>query len=108
MVQRSAADPPPDSNPRIPLIAAIFPEPALSAPDPVEPIGQFDAHHIFCVLVAELPFDPQPERGSVADCQRPAVETVRENGLRMECVDEIDAFIILSSAVHRSFKTSAQ
>lgn len=55
----------PLSDPGIPLVAAIFPEPTLSAPDLVEPAGQLDAHHIFCVLVAELPFDPQPERGAM-------------------------------------------
>jgi hypothetical protein len=55
----------PLSDPRIPLVTAIFPKPALSAPKPVEPASQFNAHNIFCVLVAELPFDPQPERGAM-------------------------------------------
>ena len=92
------------SDPCIPFIPAVFPKPALSAPDPVEPIGYLNVHNIFCVLVAELPFDAQPQRGSMVSGQRLAIETVRKNGLRMECVDEIDAFIILSGTVERLFK----
>ena len=91
-------------NSGIPLIPAIFPKPALAAPEPVEPVGQLDAHHIFCVLVAELPFDPQPQRGAVADRKRPVVEAMGKNGLRVESVDQIDAFVILSGAVKRLFQ----
>ncbi len=94
----------PRSNPRIPLVTAIFPKPALSAPEPVEPVSQLDAHQIFCVLVAELPFDPQPQWGAVAYGERDVVETVGKNGLGMESVDQIDAFVKLSGAVERLFK----
>jgi len=94
----------PLSDPGIPLVAAIFPEPTLSAPDLVEPAGHLDAHHIFCVLVAELAFDPQPQGGAMANGEQGIVETVRKNGLRMESVDQIDAFIILSGAVERLLK----
>ena len=69
----------PLSDPGIPLVASIFPEPTLSAPDLVEPVGQLDAHHIFCVLVAELPFDPQPERGAM---------TVVSSGRRLDYAQE--------------------
>jgi hypothetical protein len=82
------------SDPGVPLVAAIFPKSALAAPQPVEPVGHLDAHQIFCVLVAELPFDPQPQRGAVADRKRDVVETMGKNGLRMESVDQIDAFIM--------------
>src|SRR5579875_3456540 len=88
----------------IPFIAAIFPETALAAPDPIEPIGRFDTHHIFCVFVAELPFDPQPERSAVANGQRFIVQPVCKYCLRMESIDQIDAFIILSSSVRRLVK----
>ncbi len=92
------------SNPRIPLVTAIFPKPALAAPEPVEPVGQLDAHHIFCLLVTELPFDPQPQGGTISDGERGIVETMRKNGLRMERVDEIDALVILPGAVERLFQ----
>jgi hypothetical protein len=36
-------------------------------PEPVEPVVQLDAHHVFCVLLAELPFDPQP-RDLIRSC----------------------------------------
>jgi hypothetical protein len=38
------------------------------------------------VLVAELPLAPQAQRGTVADRKRDAVETMGDNGLRMESV----------------------
>jgi hypothetical protein len=76
----------PLSDPGIPLVTAIFPEPPVAAPEPVEPVGQLDAHHIFGVLVAELPFDPQPQRGTVAAGKRHVIEAMRKNGLRMESV----------------------
>jgi hypothetical protein len=37
------------SDPGIPLVPAIFPKPAPAAPEPVEPVGQLDAHHTFAV-----------------------------------------------------------
>jgi hypothetical protein len=87
------------SDPRIPLVTAIFPKPALAAPEPVEPVGQLDAHHIFCVLVAELPFDPRTQRGTMAYGERDVVETVGKNGLGMESVDEIDVFVIFPGTI---------
>jgi hypothetical protein len=81
------------SDPGIPLVPAIFPEPALAAPQPVEPVDPLDAHQTFCVLVAELPFHPQPQRGAVADRKRDVVETMGEDGLRMESVDQVDAYM---------------
>jgi hypothetical protein len=44
------------SDPGIPLVRAIVPKPALAAPEPVEPVGQLDAHHVFCVPVAALSY----------------------------------------------------
>jgi hypothetical protein len=92
------------SDPCIPLVTTIFPKPAVAAPEFVEPVGQLNAHHIFGVLVAELPFDPQPQRGTMAYGERGVIETVGKNGLRMESVDQIDAFVILPGAVKRLFK----
>jgi hypothetical protein len=50
------------------------------------------------VLVAELPFDPQPQRG---DGERDVIESVGKNGLRMESVDQIDAFVLLPGSLRR-------
>ena len=53
-----------------------------------------DPLHIFGVLVAELPFDPQAQRRAVGDRKQPAVHSPGQNGLRVEGIDEVDAFII--------------
>jgi hypothetical protein len=90
------------SDPHIPLVIAILPKPALGVPNPVEPVGHLDAHHIFGVLVAELPFDPQP-RGTVTDGERDVIESLGKNGLRMESVDQIDAFVLLPGLLRRLF-----
>jgi hypothetical protein len=42
----------PRSDPSVPLVAAIFPESTLAAPEPVEPVGHLDAH----------PFSPRTAR----------------------------------------------
>jgi hypothetical protein len=42
----------PRSDPGVPLVAAIFPESTLAAPEPVEPVGHLDAH----------PFSPRTAR----------------------------------------------
>src|ERR1700730_321128 len=89
------------SDSRTPLVIAILPKPALGVPEPVEPVGHLDAHHIFGVLVAELPFDPQPQRGTVTDGERDVIESLGKNGLRMESVDQIDAFVLLPGSLRR-------
>jgi hypothetical protein len=86
---------------RLSLVTAIFPEPAVAATEHVEPVGQLDAHQIFRLLVAELPFDPRPQRGTMTGRKRSVVESVHKNGLRMESVDQIDAFVILSGPFKR-------
>lgn len=60
-------------NPRIPLIAAIFPKSAPAAPETVEAVRDLDTHQIFCLLVAELAFDTQPQRRAMADRKRRVV-----------------------------------
>src|SRR5207244_401359 len=54
------------SQPRIPLVAAIFPEAALALADTVEPFDGLDAGQVFGVLVADLALDAQPQRRAVA------------------------------------------
>src|SRR5712672_3403466 len=50
------------SDPRIPLIPAIFPIAAAAAMQIGEALHQLDAHDVFRHLVAELPLEPQPQR----------------------------------------------
>src|SRR4051812_38370356 len=51
-----------NSQARIPLIAAIFPEPAFAAAHMVESIDRLDAGDVFGVLVADLALHPEAER----------------------------------------------
>jgi hypothetical protein len=50
--------------------------------------------HIFGVLVAELAFDPQPERRAMRHGQGRAVHLVGQDGLRMVGVDQVDALVV--------------
>ncbi len=49
------------SNPCVPLIAAVFPETAIAAPQTGKAVDDLNAHDVFGLLVAELPFDPQTQ-----------------------------------------------
>ena len=55
------------SDSGIPLIAAIFPKTALTAPYIVEFVADFDAHHVFGMLVAEMALDAQTQRRAMGD-----------------------------------------
>src|SRR5438270_12947329 len=54
---------------RIPSVAQILPIAALAPAHLPEAVDQFDAHHVFCHLVAELPLDPEPDRRPVRNRQ---------------------------------------
>ena len=69
----------------------------------IEPLHGLDASDVFGVLVADLALDPQPQRRAVADGKRRVVESMRKYRLRMESVDQINAFIILSIPVGGPF-----
>src|SRR5436190_22998339 len=90
------------SQPRIPLVAAIFPEAALALADAVESFDGLDAGQVFGVLVADLALDPQPQRRAVADRQRIAVHAVGQNGLRMQRIEQVEALVIEAAAVGRA------
>ena len=49
----------PLSDPCIPLVTAIFPEPAIAAPEVIEPITYLDPHDIFGMLVAKMALHAQ-------------------------------------------------
>src|SRR5262249_30997656 len=91
-------------NPRVPFIAAIFPKSAPAASKTVEAVRNLDTHQILCVLVAELAFDAQPQRRAMTDRERRVVKAMRQNGLWVESIDQIDAFVILPGAVKRLLK----
>src|SRR5258708_2847821 len=82
------------SDPRIPLITAIFPIAATAAMQIGEALHQLDAHDVFCHLVAELPFEAQPQWRAVGNGQRLAVHLIGEDRLRMRSVNQVDALIV--------------
>src|SRR3546814_16104311 len=87
------------SDPRIPFIVhPILPVTPLPGADAVEARDRLDPGQIFGVLVAQLPLDPQAQRGAVGDRQPPAVERPGEDRLRVERIDEVAAFIIIGIA----------
>ena len=87
--------------PGVPLVAAVLPEAAAAAAEAGEAVDQLDAHDVFRLLVAELALDPQPQRRAMRDRQVLAVHAIGQDRLRMEGVDEVDAFVILAVAVGR-------
>src|ERR1700683_264939 len=91
--------PRPLSNPRIPVIAAVFPVTAAAAGDAREAVGDLDAVHIFGVFVAELAFDAQAQRRTMGDFERAVVQRVGDDRLGVERIDEIDALVILAGAL---------
>src|SRR5437868_13799278 len=72
---------------------------AVATGDLREIIGDLDTLDIFGVLVAELALDPQAQGCAMGDVERPAVQIVRDQRLRMERIDEPDALVILSRAL---------
>src|SRR6266851_1176117 len=82
------------SDPRVPLITAIFPIAAAAAMQIGEALHQLDAHDVFRHLVAELPLEAQPQRRAVGNGQRLAIHVIGEDRLRMHSVDQVDALIV--------------
>lgn len=48
----------PLSNPRVPLVAAVFPVAAATLADALQRLGHLDTHDIFRLLVTKLPLNP--------------------------------------------------
>src|SRR6188768_3152850 len=86
----------PASNSSIPFIAAVFPVAAAAARDAGETVGDFDAFDIFGLFVAELPLHPKAQRRAMRHIQRLAVHGKGHDGLGVESIAQIDAFIILA------------
>ena len=61
-----------------------------------EPVDDLDTLDVLGMLVAELALHPEPHRRAVGDVERLAIQGVREDGLRMEGVDESDALVVLA------------
>ena len=45
-------------DPRVPLVAAVFPETAVPTPQARQAVDELDAHQVLGLLVTELPLDP--------------------------------------------------
>src|SRR5260370_23804321 len=82
------------SDPRVPLVAAVFPVAAAAARDVVEALHQLDRHHVLGHLVAELPLDAQAERGALGHRQRLVVHLVGPDGLLAVSVHEVDGLVV--------------
>src|SRR5208337_2100068 len=89
------------SDPRVPFVAAVLPKAAASAPETGETVDGLDLHHILGHLVAELTFDPKPERRAVLDLERRIVHLVGEDRLRVKRVDKVDRLVITAGVVER-------
>ncbi len=64
-------------------------------------ISHFDAHQVLGVLVTKLPLDPQSQRGPMGDLERRIIHRVGKDGLRVKCIEQINAFIVPRRAVVR-------
>src|SRR5215469_3634765 len=82
-------------NACIPFIAAVLPITSLAGTDRGIAFDRFNLHHIFGHFVAQLPFDPQPERSPMRHRQGRVVHLVGEQGLRVEGILQPDALVIL-------------
>src|SRR5262245_12702285 len=82
------------SEPSIPLIAAVLPESAFAAANAIEAVDRLDARDELGVLVADVTFDPQTQRRAVLYRQRTAVHFMGENGLGVEGIEQVDAFVV--------------
>ena len=81
-------------NPCVPLISAVGPEAAFASAV-VRKVGYgFDAHDELRLLVAELALHAQTHGRAVLHGQRRVVQGVREDGLFVVGVHEIDALIV--------------
>src|SRR3982074_2618242 len=87
------------SDPAVPLVTAVFPEAALAAPDAVESLDRLHPGDELGVLVADVTLDPQPQRRAVAHRARRAVHVVGQDGLRMEGIEQVDAFVVEAAAI---------
>jgi len=46
------------------------------------------------MFIAQLAFNPQPDRGAVALGQWFAIQAISQNSLRVKSIDQINAFIM--------------
>src|SRR3546814_3534103 len=79
------------SNARIPVITGpVLPIAALAAAYALQACDRLDLHQIFRLLVAQLPFHPQPERRAVRHAQGFVVQRAGQDGLRVERVHQVE------------------
>src|SRR5690348_14770911 len=73
-------------DPRVPLVALVFPVAAVAVADVIQRGGEFDRGDVFRLLVAELALDARAQRCAIGDRQWPVVQLVGEQGLRVVCI----------------------
>ena len=78
------------SDARIPLVAAVLPEPIFAPTQRDETVACFDPHDAFRHLVTKLSFHPKSQRRPVRDRQRASVHVIGQDRLRMERIDQVD------------------
>src|SRR5512143_349867 len=86
-------------DPCIPRVTTILPKSAFAAVEALERLDEFDPHDVCRHLVAELPFDARADRRAVADRQVRAVDRIRQARLRVQRIDDVDAFVIRLRAI---------
>src|SRR3546814_1881035 len=87
------------SNPGIPFISClIFPIAALAKTSARQLVHRLDFHDVFGMLIAKLTLNAQAERRAMTNIQRLVVECEGHDRLRMQGVDQVNAFIKIGRA----------
>src|SRR5262245_30553612 len=79
------------SDPCVPGVTVLHGEGAIPVSNIFEAVGYRDLCEIFEVLVAELSFHAQANRGAMRDGKVAAVHSVSEQGLWMQRVRHVEA-----------------
>ena len=82
------------SDARVPCVPIFCPQHAgaQAFAELFEVISDREAGDVFDVLVAELPGNTQSKRSAECDGKLTAIHTVRDEGLRVQCIGHVDAF----------------
>src|SRR5262249_47428251 len=92
------------SNARVPCIAKILPISALAPTNFLETLDRLDPHEVLRHLVAKLTLNAQPQRRAVGNVQHLVIHVVGQDGLRMHCFRDIDAFVVLGLWIAESHR----
>src|SRR5688500_648376 len=76
------------------MVAAVLPISAAPTAYSRQAGNGFDSGQVLGMLVAELAFDPQPQRRTVTDRERLTVQAIGDDRLWMKRIDQVDALVI--------------